>query len=558
MGIISRRKFLQTSGVVIAGSLGGNFARCSTESRGFDIVIRNGFVIDGSGSPGFNGDIGIKGDKITEVGSLGEYDAALVIDARNMAVTPGFINIHTHTEKELLDNPEGMSSVMQGITTEISGQCGGSVGPLRGYTLEESREKNREKYGFDRGWSNVGDFLDCLESKGTGINLASMVGHGTVRAAVIGQSGREPSADELEKMKKLVLEGIEGGAVGFSTGLEYTPGSFAKTGELIEIARVLKPFGLPYATHMRNEDNYLLDAIEEALTIGKEANCPVEISHLKVQGKPNWGNIDRVFSLIETASNERGNVHFDRYPYVAYSTGLSNLFPIWAREGGTKKFIQRLDDRSLQPNIRTYTVNKVSDLGSWHAVMISRVRSEKDQQYVGMRMDEIARAEKSAPYETALDMLKRNQGSVGMVGFGMSEENTDRILSHPLGMVCSDGSAIPVESPGSPHPRSFGAFARVLGHYVREKKVMDLATAIRKMSSMPAEKVLLKKRGKIEKGFFADIAVFDPEKVRDVATFSQPKQYAEGVRHVIVNGKVAVSEGQHTGALAGRVLRSGD
>ena len=272
-----------------------------------------------------------------------------------------------------------------------------------------------------------------------------------------------------------------------------------------------------------------------------------------MQGQRNWNKIDRVLELIENASSERGNVHFDRYPYVAYSTGLSNLFPVWSREGDG--FLERIADSSLKDRIRNEVENKIRTLGSWNSVMVSRVRSAEDRKYTGWRMDEIAEDRNQNPYEETVAMLTRNGGSVGMVGFGMSEENTKRILAHPLGMICSDGSALSSESGGSPHPRNFGAFARVLGYYTREEKIFELHTAIQKITSMPAEKLRLKKRGILKKGNFADIAVFDPALIKDTATFQDPKQYAEGVSYVLVNGKLAVDNGKHTTVLAGRTLR---
>ncbi|KPK77927.1 MAG: hypothetical protein AMJ79_01590 [Phycisphaerae bacterium SM23_30] len=502
----------------------------SAEPRQFDILIKNGFIIDGSGSEAFSGSVGIIGDKIAAVGKLEGVRADQVIDAANLTVAPGFINIHGHTNGTLLSHPEGMSSIMQGVTTEIGGQCGGS-----------------------RGWK-VGDYLDTLETRDIGINFATMVGHGTVRSAVLGQADREPTAEELQRMRAMVEEAIQGGAVGLSTGLEYTPGNFARMPELIELARALKPYGLPYATHMRNEDRQLLEAVAEALTISRQAECPVQLSHLKVLGKPNWYKIDRLFEIIEKASGERGNLHYDRYPYIAYSTGLSIIFPGWSKEGGNKQFLERLKDAALAEKIRREVQVKIDQLQSWHALMITSVRNEADIKYVGWRMDDIARDKGADPYQEAVAMLLRNGGSVSTVGFGMDEENTRRILSHPLGMIGSDGSALPLEG-GMVHPRSFGAFARVLGYYCREQKIFDLPTAIKKMTSMPAEKLKLDKRGRLETGYYADIAIFDPAAIKDTATFEKPRQFAVGVHHVLVNGKFAVKDGQHTGTLAGRPLR---
>ena len=531
---INRREFLRIAGS--SAVIGAGFSGCSifqigaTEPREFDILIKNGLIVDGAGKTGYSGSIGIIGDKIAALGTLDQAAAPQVIDATNLVITPGFINIHGHTDGNLLTNPEGTSSVMQGVTLELGGQCGGS-----------------------RGW-NVGEYLDELEERQIGINFATMVGHGTVRNAVIGSTDREPTAQELQQMRQMVDQAIQGGAVGLSTGLEYTPGNFSKTPELIEVARALKPYQLPYATHMRNEDRSLLEAVEESLTIGKEADCPVQISHLKALGKPNWHKIDPLFEMLEMADKERGNIHFDRYPYIAYSTGLSIIFPTWSKDGGNQRLLERLQDASLQQRIRADVQVKIDQLQSWHALMVTSVRHENDRKYVGWRVDDIARDKNADPYEEAVALLLRNNGSVSTVGFGMDEENTRRILSHPLGMIGSDGSAMPLEG-GMVHPRSFGAFARVLGYYCREEKIFDLPTAVKKMTSMPAEKLKLDRRGKLEKGFYADIAIFDPATVKDTATFEKPRQLPVGVHHVLVNGKLTVRDGKHTGTLAGRPIR---
>ncbi|MFC1555126.1 amidohydrolase family protein, partial [candidate division KSB1 bacterium] len=487
------------------------------------------------GGSGFFGSVGITGEFISAVGDLTNATANIEVDARDKIISPGFINIHSHTNAGIVNKP-GLSCIFQGITTELGGQCGSSQGP-------------------DSNGNNVGFHLYEMSNQNLGYNFATMVGHGTIRRLVLGSEDITPTAEDLQKMRNYTDEAVRQGAFGLSTGLEYIPGSLAKTPELIELAKALEPFGVPYASHMRNEDNFLLDAIDETLTVGKEAGCPVQISHLKVQGQPNWKNIDQVFEKIEKASGERGNVHFDRYPYVAYSTGLSNLFPNWSREGGSRRFVERLNDSSLEGRIKEYVTGKVNDLGSWNSVMVSSARSQEDRQYVGKRMDEIAADKGTDPFEETISMLLRNNGSVGMVGFGMSEENTERILAHPLGMICSDGSAMSAETGGSPHPRNFGAFARAVGYYCRDQKIFDLPTVVHKMTQMPAEKLQFKKRGLLQRDYYADISVFDFDTIKDTATFQDPKKYAAGVSHVLVNGKITVSNGEHTGELPGKVLR---
>lgn len=532
----TRRNFLKVAGAAAASVvISDGLLECTRTTKitpqEFDILIKNGIIIDGSGSQGFIGSVGITGDAIAATGDLKDAAAKITIDAAGQVIAPGFINIHSHTLGGIVNRP-GYSSIMQGITTELGGNCGGSQGPARD-------------------GKNVGDYLNEMSEEKLGLNFATLVGHGTIRSLVIGQEGREPTSAELQKMRALVDEAVQGGAFGLSTGLEYTPGSFAKIPELIELSRALKPYDLPYASHMRNEDNFLLEAVEEALTIGKEAGCPVQISHLKVQGKPNWDKTDRLFDMIEAASEERGNVHFDRYPYTAYATGLSNLFPIWSREGGNTRFRERLRDETLAEQIKSYVVEKVQSLGSWHSVMITGVRGE-DSKYAGWRMDDIALDKNIDPYEATLTMILG--GGASTVCFGMSEENTKRILAHPLCMICTDGSA-QAKSPGTGHPRNFGSFPRVLGYYTREQKIFDLPAAIHKTTAMPAEKLHLEKRGRLRSGYYADIVVFNPEAIKDTATYEDPKQYPVGISHVLVNGEIAVRDGEHTGTLAGRVLR---
>jgi N-acyl-D-amino-acid deacylase len=533
---LTRRNFLKDSGAAaVSIFISDGLLKCirnpNVTPQEFDILIKNGIIIDGSGNQGFKGSVGVIGDEIAAIGDLKDAAGKITIDASGQVVAPGFINIHSHTLEGIINLP-GYSSIMQGITTELGGNCGGSQGPTRD-------------------GKNVGDYLNDMSKEKLGLNFATLVGHGTIRRLVIGEEGREPTLAELQKMRALVDEAVQGGAFGLSTGLEYTPGSFAKTPELIELSRVLKPYNLLYASHMRNEDNFLLEAVKEALTIGKEAGCPVQISHLKVQGKPNWDKIDRLFDMIETASEERGNVHFDRYPYTAYSTGLANLFPVWSREGGDTRFRERLQDKKLAEKIKSYVIDKVKSLGSWHSIMITRGRGE-DSKYAGWRMDDIALDKKKEPYEVALTMML--SGGAGTVCFGMSEENTKRILAHPLCMICTDGSAQAI-GPGTGHPRFFGSFPRVLGYYTREQKIFDLPTAIHKMTAMPAEKLHFEKRGRMLPGYYADIVIFNPETIKDTATYEDPKQYPVGISYVLVNGQIAVRNGEHTGTLAGRVIR---
>jgi N-acyl-D-amino-acid deacylase len=401
-------------------------------------------------------------------------------------------------------------------------------------------------------------FFDQLERQGAAVNLASMVGQGSVRGHVIGDDDRPATAEEIERMRALVREAIAAGACGLSSGLEYVPSAFADLQELVALASELAGTGLPYASHMRNEDDQLFGAVEEALNVGRLAGVPVQIAHLKAQGQRNWWKCEAVLQALERARADGVDVMYDRYPYVAYSTGLSNLFPVWSRDGGTGAFLSRLEDPEQAGRIEVAVRAKIAQLGSWDAVQVTSTGAEEFAWARGHRLGELAAERRQEPYALLLELIVGTRNRAGMVGFGMSEENTARFLAHPLGMVCSDGSALAVEGPlasGSPHPRSFGTFPRVLGHYCREQRVMPLETAIHKMTALPAARLHLEGRGVILPEAFADLVVFDPDRVADRATFEQPHQYPVGIRHVMVNGRFVLRDGERTEELSGRPLR---
>ncbi|MGH7504232.1 MAG: N-acyl-D-amino-acid deacylase family protein, partial [Longimicrobiales bacterium] len=454
----------------------------------------------------------------------------------------------------LLTYPRAESKVRQGVTTEVSGQDGGSVAP----SSAERVASARERYGADVDLTRLGGFFDAIERRGAAVNVASMVGTGTIRGLVVGDDDRPPTAAELETMIGHVRAAIADGACGLSSGLEYTPGGFAELDEIVALARALQGTGLPYASHMRNEDDQLLAAIEEALNVGRFADVPVHISHLKTQGERNWWKVEPVLLGLEAARAGGIDVTYDRYPYIAYSTGLSNLFPLWTRNGGTDAFLARLQDPAQRERIETAVRDKIDELGSWDAVQITSTGSAELAWARGKRLGTLAQERGEEPMTLLWRLMIEDRARPGMVGFGMSEENTARILAHPLGMICSDAPARATEGPlaeGTPHPRGFGTYPRVLGRYVREKKVMPLETAIHKMTAMPAERLRFADRGRIATNMAADVVVFDPATVADTATFEQPHAYPIGIPHVIVNGTFVIRNSEHTGAKPGRVVR---
>ncbi len=550
---ITRRDFIVTTSIVSTGIILG----CSIKNR-FDLIIKTGTIYDGSGMKPLKADIGIIGDQIKAIGDLSASSADKIIDAANMAVSPGFIDIHTHTETELLINPNAESKIRQGVTTEIGGNCGSSPFPLSQADYDEFKDSMFKRYEISCNWQDMPGFFNSLEQQGIAINFAALAGHGDLRAYVVGKNDVAPTPDQLKQMQKVLAQMMEAGSLGLSTGLEYAPGSYAKTPELIELSKTVTQYGGIYNSHMRNEDDTVEEAIKEVLQIAEGANVSVEIAHLKAANANNWHKIDSMLSLIEGADKAGLQIKADRYPYTAYGTGLSTFLPLWSRQGETEEVVDRLKDKSLLPKIRDYAESRGQRIGGWDRVLISYSSTEKNKQWEGKSIEEGAAIAGKSPFDFIKDILIEDKLSAGIVGFAMDEENTKLILAHPLVMIGSDGSVAAPYGPlskGKPHPRYYGTFPRVLGKYCREEKIFDLAAAIKKMTSMPAEKLGINKRGYLKKDYFADIVIFNPETVIDQATFSNPHQYPLGIEYVIVNGTTAVKKGEHQNTRSGKVLR---
>lgn len=517
----------------------------------YDIVIRGGTVFDGSGRAGVSADVAVAGRRIALVAQRIAAAGTTEIDARGRAVAPGFIDIHSHGDGTLWEDPRAESLVRQGITTIVVGQDGTSRAP-RGGAGDEDDPRHQ--------FASMRELWAALRELRPSVNVASMIGLGTLRGIVVGGDDRPATREELARMRDLVRAAISDGACGASSGLEYTPGAFASRDELAFLCQPLAARGLPYATHMRNEDDRVLDAVDEAIAVARAARCPLQISHLKTEGPRNWNKLDTVFSRIADARRQGVDVAFDRYPYTAYQTGLTNIFPVWSRDGSTQSFLARLRDAATAPRIEQETLAKVALIGGWDDIMISSVANPADSAVEGARLGAYATARGLKPYDAAVALVERNAGNVGMVGFAMSEDNLERILAHAHGMVCSDGGAFAVDGParqGHPHPRGLGTFPRVLGRYVRERKALTLADAVHKMTGEPASRLHLADRGHLAGGAAADVVVFDPATVADRATYADPFQYPVGIDAVLVNGAIVFRDGVRSAEMPGVPLTPG-
>lgn len=499
----------------------------------YDLLIKNGFVMDGTGNPWFKADIGIKNKRIVRVGFLEEGQAKRVIDAQGLVVSPGFIDIHTHCDRGILQVPTADNYISQGVTTVIGGNCGGHPFPLQ-------------------------ELFQKIEEKGSSVNFGVLVGHNTIKEKVMGYKMSDPTAEEMAKMKALVEEEMKAGALGFSTGLSYLPGTYSKIEEIVGLAGVAARYGGIYASHIRDQGRRITEAIEEAIEIGERNAMPVQISHIKLADDAVWNELERITKPVEEARKRGVEVTLDQYPYTATSSGFGSSFPNWAFEGGKEKFLERLKDAEIYKKIKSHIIarrlSSTKRIDMLETIFIAR--SQAFPEYEGKNIKEILLLQGKEPsVETASDLIIEieKNGGASAVFFQMDEKDVESLMRLTYLMVGSDG-AMEVMGKGVPHPRNYGTFSRVIGHYVHEKSVIPLEEAIRKMTSFPAQTLKLKERGIAREGMYADLTIFDFASFKDKATFSNPHQFSQGLHYVIVNGEVVIDRGEHTGSRPGMIL----
>jgi len=537
----------------------------SAFAQPYDLVIRNGHLIDGTGSPWYSGDIAIQNGRIAAIGiiDLPQAKSAKVIDARGMTVAPGFIDMLGQSELTILVNPHLPSKIFQGITTEITGE-GNSIAPLNERIVRAERD-TYDHFHITPDWTTFRQYFARLEKQGIGINFASYVGATQVRRMVIGDDDRSPKASELESMKQLVRDAMRDGAVGVSTSLQYAPAPYAKTEELIALASEASRTGGIYATHMRAEGDAITEAIDEEIRISREARIPAEIWHLKAAGKPNWGRMPQIVAQIEKARQSGVDITADTYAYTAWFNTFSAFIPPWAHDGGDAKMIERLKDPSQRARIRkdmltpsTAWDNEWQEIDGPGAILVSVVHNPKLLPLQGKTIAEIARLWNKDPFDTIFDLLIEDDAFTSVAVFGMFEPDVALALAQPWVSICNDSQGTATDGllgKEHPHPRAYGTFPRILRKYVREEQKLSLEEAIRKFSALPAQRMRLTDRGVLKKGMWADIVIFDPNTIRDKATFENPNQLSDGMQYVLVNGVLVIEQGRQTNALPGKVLR---
>jgi len=522
------------------------------------LVIRNGMIVDGAGNPWFKSDLEVTGRKISRIGKI-SGSKAKVVDASGCIVAPGFVDIHSHSDLDILVNPKAESKIRQGVTTEVFPNCGSGPAPLKGAAIELIKDDLKE-LGLSLNWSTMSQYMRRIERQGVSLNVALLIPHGTLRACVMGFENRKPTEKEMEEMKALTEQCMRQGAFGMCTGLRYVPGSYAETDEVVELLRVVGRYGGLYASHVRDEGDRgtYPAAIAEAIEIGEKAGVPVEISHLKALGKRAWGKVKDSLKIIDDSRTKGVDVTCDMYPYNASGTGFMAWIPKWSHEGGFDKFLERLKDPELRRKIVEETGAVLDDRGGPEKAVLTHYPPNRE--YEGKTLKEISAMKSKDPVDTMLDLIVASKGETPVVNFNMQDEDVEAVMRHRAVMFGTDGYSLApygILGRGKPHPRSYGTYPRVLRRYVRDKRLLTIEEAIRKMTSLPAQKLGLQDRGLIKEGMFADIVVFNPETVEDKAAFTDPHQYPDGIEYVIVNGTIVVEKGKHTGTLPGRVLRKG-
>ena len=533
------------------------------QKKEYDTIIRNGMIYDGNGGEPYKGDIGIKNDTIAFIGDLSKASAANEVDVKGNAVAPGFINMLSWATESLIQDGHSQSDIRQGVTLEVMGE-GWSMGPLN-EQLKKQQQESQTDIRYKIEWNTLGQYLDYLEKKGISCNVTSFIGATTVRMNVIGEDNRDPTPAELDSMKLLVRQAMEEGAMGVGTSLIYPPAFFAKTNELIELCKEASKYGGSYISHMRSEGNKLHEAVEELITIAREANIHAEIYHLKAAGKDNWSKMDSVIRRVERARAEGLNITADMYSYIAGGTGLTATMPPTLQDGGFGKLRERLQD----PIVRQQTIKDMNSktdqwenffyaVGTPENILVVGFKQDSLKKYIGKSLAAVAKMRGTSAEETAMDLIVQDSTRVECIFFLMDENNVKKQIAIPwLSFGSDEGSYEPagVFLKSNPHPRAYGNFSRVLGKYVREEKIISLQEAIRKLSKLPATNLKIKNRGELKTGNYADIVIFDPAKVKDNATFEKPHQYAEGMIHVFVNGVQVLKDGEHTGAKPGKFVK---
>ncbi|MBT8398190.1 MAG: D-aminoacylase [Gemmatimonadetes bacterium] len=529
----------------------------------YDLVIRGGTLYDGSGDPGLLVDLAISGDTIVAKGDLAGATGRNEIDATGMAVAPGFVNLMSWATETMIEDGRAMSDILQGVTLQVMGE-GSSMGPIPDSLKDWARGQQGDiKYEIE--WSTLGEYLEYLVDRGVSPNVASFMGAATARVNVLGFEDRAPSPEELTEMQEQVRQAMREGALGVASALIYAPGAYAETSELIALAEAAGEFGGIYISHLRSEGNRLLEAFDEFLTIAREAGVPAEIYHLKAAGEENWSKMDEVIRRVEEAQGQGMRITADMYTYTAGATGLDAAMPPWAQEGGPEEWYARLRDPDLRARIAQEIITPTDEwenlllaAGGAENVLLVGFKQDSLKYLTGKTLAEASEMRGTPPEITAMDLVSLDESRVGTVYFIMSEENVKKKIALPWVSFCSDAGAPAAEGiflDSNPHPRAYGSFARLLGRYVREEQVIPLPEAVRRLAAFPAENLGIRRRGRLEEGYFADVVVFDPARIVDNATFAEPHQYATGVAHVFVNGIQVVSDGEHTGAKPGKVVR---